>query len=87
MLNEGECNGYLPSVGLESAREAIADYLSHDGVEVNSKDIILCSGCSSALEHCITVLADSAKRQNILIPRPGFPLYRTLAESIGVEVR
>lgn len=77
----------MPSVGIESAREAIAEYLSHDGVQVKSNDIILCSGCSSALEHCITVLADPVKRQNILIPRPGFPLYRTLAESTGVEVK
>lgn len=87
ILKEGECNGYVPSVGLESAREAVAEYLSYDGVEVKSKDIVLCSGCSSALEHCITVLADPTKEQNILIPRPGFPLYRTLAESIGVEIR
>lgn len=77
----------MPSVGIESAREAVAEYLSQDEFKVEAKNIILCSGCSSALEHCITVLADPAKRQNILIPRPGFPLYRTLAESIGVEVR
>lgn len=74
-------------MGIEPAREAIAEYLSYNGVEVQSKDVIICSGCSSALEHCITVLADPDKRQNILIPVPGFPLYRTLAESIGVEVR
>lgn len=87
VLKEGTCNGYVPSVGIEPAREAIAEYLSYDGVQVESKDVIICSGCSSALEHCITVLADPTKDQNILIPTPGFPLYRTLAESIGVDVR
>ncbi|KAG5893201.1 hypothetical protein JTB14_025606 [Gonioctena quinquepunctata] len=86
-LENGACNGYTSSVGNQEAREAVAEYLSRDGVEVDSKDVILCSGCSSSLEHCITVLADGAKNQNILIPRPGFPIYRTLAEHVGVEVR
>ena len=25
--------------------------------------------------------------QNILVPRPGFSLYKTLAESLGIEVK
>ncbi|KAJ8951181.1 hypothetical protein NQ314_007721 [Rhamnusium bicolor] len=87
ILEEGSCNGYAPSVGYENARAAVAEYLSHDGVNINTKDVILCSGCSSSLEHCITVLADGVKNHNILIPRPGFPIYRTLAEAIGVSVR
>lgn len=49
--------------------------------------MILCSGCSSSLEHCIAVLADASKGQNILMPKPGFPIYRTLAETIGVDVK
>lgn len=34
---------------------------------------------------CITVLGDIGK--NILIPRPGFSIYRTLALSHGTEIR
>lgn len=33
----------------------------------------------------MTVLA--ARGTNILVPRPGFPLYQTLASQIGVEIR
>ncbi|KAJ8954388.1 hypothetical protein NQ318_011061 [Aromia moschata] len=87
IIEEGCCNGYAPSVGYENAREAVSEYLSHDGVDVSPRDVILCSGCSSSIEHCITALADGSKNHNILIPRPGFPIYRTLAESIGVSVR
>lgn len=87
ICKHGSYNGYGPSVGFEEARQAVADYLSHDGAEFTSKDIILCSGCSSALEMCITVLCDPLKNHNILVPRPGFPIYRTLAESIGVSVK
>nr|XP_022914391.1 tyrosine aminotransferase [Onthophagus taurus] len=87
VINECSSNGYAPCVGYESARLAVAEYLSHDGVEISPKDIILCSGCSSALDLCISVLADAGKNHNILMPRPGFPIYRTLAESNGVKVK
>ncbi|KAK0083856.1 hypothetical protein PV325_008079 [Microctonus aethiopoides] len=78
-------NGYAPSTGHQSAREAVAEYNSSETVKVDPKDVILCSGCSCALDLSITVLAKEG--QNILIPRPGFALYRTLAEGLGVSVR
>lgn len=62
----------------------MAKYVSHQG-EVTSNDIILCSGCSSALDLCISAIAE--KGQNILIPRPGFPLYKTLAKALDIECR
>jgi aspartate/methionine/tyrosine aminotransferase len=49
------------------------------------QDVVLCSGCSCALDLAISVLVNPG--QNILVPRPGFPLYRTLAESLGVQVK
>ncbi|CAH1114311.1 unnamed protein product, partial [Psylliodes chrysocephalus] len=88
VLEDGLFNGYVASSGHQDSKEAVAEYLSqNNNVEIDEKDVILCSGCSSSLEHCITVLADGAKNHNIIIPRPGFPIYRTLAEHIGVEVR
>lgn len=53
--------------------------------KVCASDVVLCSGCSSSLDMCIAVLAGPG--QNILIPRPGFSIYRTLALGHGVEVR
>ncbi|XP_043681568.1 tyrosine aminotransferase isoform X2 [Vespula pensylvanica] len=78
-------NGYAPSTGYEKAREAVAEYGSSDFVKVEAKDVILCSGCSCALDLCITALARDG--QNILIPRPGFSIYRTLAEGLGIAVK
>ncbi|CAG2232828.1 TAT [Mytilus edulis] len=78
-------NGYNPSIGYEEARQAVADYTSTHDAPVTSKDVILTNGCSSALDLCITVLA--SRGQNILIPRPGFSIYKTLGESLGIEVR
>lgn len=83
-LESGKYNGYAHTAGHEEARKAIAKYVAHQG-DVTLNDIIICSGCSSALEICILTLAD--KGQNILVPRPGFCLYNTLCEGLGIEVR
>ncbi|KAF9359950.1 hypothetical protein BGX26_010995 [Mortierella sp. AD094] len=48
-------------------------------------DVIVTSGCSGAIDMCIGVLCNEG--DNILLPRPGFSLYQTVADSKGVEVR
>lgn len=83
-IESGKYNGYAASTGHEEARKAIVKYVAHQG-PVTPNDIIICSGCSSALEMCILTLADVG--QNILVPRPGFCLYNTLCEGLGIEVR
>ncbi|XP_055622029.1 tyrosine aminotransferase [Toxorhynchites rutilus septentrionalis] len=84
VIEDGCSNGYGPSTGFPEARQAVADYVSHQG-EVTANDVILCSGCSCALDLCLSVLAGPG--QNILIPKPGFSIYRTLAEGFGIECR
>lgn len=84
-LKKGKFNGYGPSTGYENARQAVADYASTPTSKVTSKDVILTSGCSGALDLCITCLANPG--QNIVVPRPGFSIYKTLAESLGIHVR
>ena len=49
------------------------------------KDIILTSGCSHALDLCLTVLAHPGC--NMVVPRPGFPLYETLSPLLDIEIR
>lgn len=78
-------NGYAPSTGFWEAREAVARYSMREDAPLSAEDVILTSGCSHALEMCILALADTG--QNILIPRPGFSIYRTLAESLRIECR
>lgn len=78
-------NGYAPSTGYREAREAVAKYTCRETAPISAEDVILTSGCSHALEMCILALADTG--QNILIPRPGFSIYKTLAESCGIECR
>ncbi|CAL4116174.1 unnamed protein product, partial [Meganyctiphanes norvegica] len=84
-VQSGKYNGYGPSTGFEEARAAVASHVSVPGAEVTAKDVILCSGCSCALDMCITALASPG--QNILVPRPGFPLYKTLAEGLAIKTK
>ncbi|KAI9091884.1 pyridoxal phosphate-dependent transferase [Phlyctochytrium arcticum] len=74
-----KANGYLPS-----AAAIAATYTLPEAV-LESKDVILASGCSGALDLCIGALADEG--DNILIPCPAFSLYETLASSKGIECR
>lgn len=84
-IDEGKHNGYAHSAGSIVAREAVCKYVApHQGV-VTPNDVILCSGCSSSIDICIAAIAEPGK--NILIPRPGFSIYRTLAVGHGIEVR
>lgn len=84
-IDEGKHNGYAHSAGSILAREAVCKYIApHQGV-VTPNDVILCSGCSSSIDICIGAIAETGK--NILIPRPGFSIYRTLAVGHGIEVR
>ncbi|KAL1924676.1 uncharacterized protein VTP21DRAFT_4330 [Calcarisporiella thermophila] len=80
-----KANGYPPAIGTEEARQAIASRYSRPNAILCSKDIIVTSGTSGALDICFTALCDEG--DNVLIPRPGFPLYGTLARSKGIEER
>lgn len=85
VLIEGRHNGYAHSAGILEARQAVCDYIEIHQGKVTPQDVILCSGCSSSIDLCISVLGHPGS--NILIPRPGFSIYRTLAISYGIEVR
>ncbi|XP_042741778.1 tyrosine aminotransferase isoform X3 [Lagopus leucura] len=84
-LDSGHYNGYAPSVGYQSCREAVAAYYNCPEAPLEAQDVILTSGCSQAIELALAVLANPG--QNILVPRPGFSLYKTLALSMGIEVK
>lgn len=82
----GRYYGYQTAAGMEAARESVADYHYRcTGNKITKQDVILASGCSHAIDLCICVLAKSG--QNILIPRPGFPLYKTLTSIYGVHYK
>ncbi|KAL6877533.1 hypothetical protein ACP4OV_012748 [Aristida adscensionis] len=85
-LCSGMHNGYSPTMGVLPARRAIAEYLSQDlPYQLSPYNIYLTSGCCQAIEVMISVLAKPGS--NILLPRPGFPLYEARAMFSNLEAR
>jgi len=48
------------------------------------EDVVMASGCSGAIELCISTLLN--EDDLLLVPAPGFPLYTTISDSRGVRV-
>ncbi|RNA25415.1 Tyrosine aminotransferase [Brachionus plicatilis] len=85
-INDKKFDGYTPSYGTEAARQAVAKYYSRpDNLIYKFTDILLTNGCSQAIDLCITVLAN--RGDNIVIPKPGFSIYKTLAGTLGINVK
>ena len=78
-------HSYPPSDGYAESRESVAKYYS-DRVQqtVAADDVSLTSGCSHALQMAIEVLCNPG--DTLLIPNPGFPLYQTIADHLGITV-
>ena len=55
------------------------------GNDITADDVVIVSGCSCALDLAITSIANPG--DNILVPRPGFPLYKTLANGLGIKTK
>jgi tyrosine aminotransferase len=76
--------GYINACGLPAARQAIAKYHSYSEHEICADNVIVASGCSGALELALTSLLDPGTC--LLVPKPGFPLYKVIVESHGARV-
>ena len=87
VLATGKDNGYNHSMGKATSRASIAKFVtgSNEKHKVTSDDVCITSGCSHALDMAIAVLCNPGSE--ILIPSPGFSLYRTLANYRGCEFK
>lgn len=85
-IKEKSCDSYQTSFGSETARAAVAKYSSRpDRLLYKPSDIILANGGNQTIDFCITALANSG--QNVLIPKPGFIIYKVLSGTLGVQVK
>merc|ERR1719471_332349 len=67
------------------AREAIAKQFTLSHAEVTKDHVFLASGCSDALNMAIAGLVDEG--ENILLPAPGFSLYRTICARYNIKTK
>lgn len=65
---------------------AVAEYLSHNlPYKLTSDDVFITSGCTQAIDVALAMLARPGA--NILLPKPGFPIYELCAAFRNLEVR
>ncbi|MEP7353175.1 MAG: pyridoxal phosphate-dependent aminotransferase [Acidobacteriota bacterium] len=77
---------YQPSPrGRLDAREAVAEYYAQRGVKVDPSHILLTASTSEAYSYLFQLLADPG--DEILSPRPSYPLFEYLAGLSSVNIR
>ena len=76
-------NGYVPSVGIASAREAVVDECGRRGMPLSADRVVLTSGTSEGIELALTALAEEG--DEVLIPVPTYPLYTAVLAKIGAR--
>jgi alanine-synthesizing transaminase len=81
-MREGR-NGYTPSAGIPSAREAVAGEYVRRGVPISADRVVLTSGASEGIEIALTALADPGTE--VLVPTPTYPLYTAVLAKIGAR--
>ena len=96
-LQSKRYNGYAPSTGSLPARQAVATRYAYpsqwspatmelgNAASLTTADVIITSGCSGALTIAIEALCNPS--HNILLPRPGFSLYRTICGRNNIQPR
>jgi aspartate/methionine/tyrosine aminotransferase len=71
--------------GLPSAREAVASYYAERGVTVDPARVLLTASTSEAYAYLFKLLCDPG--DEVLTPRPSYPLFEYLARLESVNVR
>ncbi|HJR25767.1 MAG TPA: aminotransferase class I/II-fold pyridoxal phosphate-dependent enzyme, partial [Acidimicrobiales bacterium] len=77
--------GYTPALGLHDLRVAIAGhYRRWYGVEVDPATVAITTGASGAFVLLFLAAFDAGDR--VAVARPGYPAYRNLLHTLGIDV-
>jgi alanine-synthesizing transaminase len=75
-------NGYAPSAGVPDALEAIRTEAKKNGI-TTVQDVFITNGAGEAVDLCLTALLNPG--DNVLTPRPDYPLYPAVLCKVGAE--
>ena len=78
-------NGYLPSAGIASAREAVAADYRDRGVAISPDRVLITTGTSEAIDLALNALVGEGEQ--VLVPAPTYPLYTAVLAKMGAEPR
>lgn len=76
-------NGYMPSVGIAAAREAVAADNTRRGMPATPDRVVLTAGTSEGIELALSALADAG--DEVLVPTPNYPLYTAVLAKLGAR--
>ena len=76
-------NGYGPSPGIASGREAVAAEYTSQGFPVTPDRAFLTAGTSEGIELVLGALID--ENTDVLVPRPTYPLYTAVIAKLGAR--
>jgi alanine-synthesizing transaminase len=83
-IHDGQ-NGYGPSPGIRSAREAVAAECTMRGFPVSADRAFVTAGTSEGIELALTALVDDTGE--VLVPMPTYPLYTAVLAKLGARAR
>jgi|SRR5579872_432691 len=75
-------NGYAPSAGVPEALDAIRAEAKKNGI-TTVQDVFVTNGAGEAVDLCLTALLNPG--DNVLTPRPDYPLYPAVLCKVGAE--
>jgi alanine-synthesizing transaminase len=81
-LTDGH-NGYVPSPGIASAREAVAETWTSHGFPATPDRVLITGGTSEGIELALTALLNAG--DSVLVPMPTYPLYTAVLAKLGAE--
>jgi alanine-synthesizing transaminase len=82
----GRMSDYHPDpLGAEPARTAVSDYYKAAGLTVEQEQIVITASASESYSHLFSALLSSGDQ--VLLPRPSYPLFEEIAVRAGVEPR
>ncbi|MGO3139716.1 MAG: pyridoxal phosphate-dependent aminotransferase [Galactobacter sp.] len=81
----GQALNYTPAAGLPELRQAIAGhYARWYGTDVDADEVLVTTGASGAFVTAFLAAFDVGDR--VALARPGYPAYRNILTSLGLEV-
>jgi alanine-synthesizing transaminase len=76
-------DGYAPSTGIPEALEAVRGEAHRKGIR-NVQSVFITQGVSEAVDLCLAALVNPG--ENVLTPRPEYPLYWAVLAKLGAEL-
>lgn len=84
-MREGATH-YTPAAGLPQVREAIAARMSQRGrIPVDPDQVVVVPGSKNILQFALLALVDPG--DEVVLPDPGYPTYRSLTQFLGAVAK